>query len=41
MNLDIIMISEDHVTLKTAGMMLKYSFDLRNKGQFNTEFEAI
>ncbi len=34
MNLDIIMISGDHVTLK-------YSFDLRNKGQFNTEFEAI
>ncbi len=34
MNLDIIMISGDHVTLK-------YSFDLRNKGQFNTVFEAI
>ncbi len=30
------MIYGDHVTLKTAGMMQKYSFDLRNKGQFNT-----
>ncbi len=27
------MISEDHVTLKTGVMMLKYSFDHRNKLQ--------
>ncbi len=30
------MISEDHVTLKTAVMMRKYSFDHINKLQFNT-----
>ncbi len=31
----IIMISEDHVTLETEVMMLKISFDHRNKLHFN------
>ncbi len=32
----IIMISEDHVTLKAAVMMLKIQIDHRNKLHFNT-----